>query len=62
LNTLQTELQSVENMRTAIGAMFDDEEISKIARIQSIELLLNKNQSELEDMFKNVTNTNLTDD
>jgi len=49
-------------MRTAIGAMFDDEEISKIARIQSIELLLNKNQSELEDMFKNVTNTNLTDD
>jgi len=62
LNTFQTELQSVENMRTAIGAMFDDEEISKIARIQSIESLLNKNQSELEDMFKKVTNTNLTDD
>jgi len=62
LNTRQTELQSVEIMRIAIDAMFDDEEISKIARIQSIESLLNKNQSELEDMFKNVTNTNLTDD
>ena len=62
LNTFQIELQSVENMRIAIDAMFDDEEISKIARIQSIESLLNKNQSELEDMFKNVTNTNLTDD